>query len=319
MLTMPPDKGKGKRKAVHPSERSPLLGTSSRHLAANGYRDDTSRRSPKLSPRVWSIILAILVVFASLFVSAILFLILLAFSFRPSPSELSALPRTAFRYTLPDEVKVLNVTEDGVLVNVKSRCGIDLDQALGVQGFFSDDEKAAAIERGMRGVGAEWWEHLRRWTAHKAFAHLPHQAIAVHIPDHVFIFPHQFSSPPLLSLSLQSPLLVPLVTDVPLSTQSSTPDWLRPVSFTAIAKPVASTGQLWEFAQRAWSEGQAKVVVGVRKVEAELPANGAWWAKYARGMKEDLMMGLEMPGRLTYMTVLIPYFSVSAPFTLLSH
>ena len=295
---MPGSKGKGKGKAVHPSEQSPLLASSSHASAIDTYErlEDTRRRSPIFSHRVRSILLIILIVLVSLLVSAILFLALLAYSFRPSPSELSMLPQTAFQYTVPEEVRILNVTEDGVFFNVTMRCGIDADQILGVQGFASDVEKAAGAQRGMRGVGADWWEELRRWTAHKALARLPVQAIAVHIPQGMHIFPHNFTSPPLLKVSLQSPLLVPFITDVPLSSPPDRTDWLQPVSFTAIVKPVASAGQLWEFAQYAWAEGRARFAIGVSIVEAELPGKGAWWAKYSKGMKEDIVMEIQMPG-----------------------
>ncbi len=302
---MPTDKGKGKRKAVHPSERSPLLATSSRSIATDQHEDEP-RRSSHSSRRARSIILTILIVLASLLISALLFLALLAYSFRPSPSELSALPKTSFKYTPPEEVKVLNVTEDGVLVNVTVRCGINADRAFGIERYDNDDEKAAASERGARGMGAEWWEDLRRWTARKALAQLPSRAVAVHVPEQILILPHHITSPPLLTVSIPSTLLVPLISDVSLSTLPDSTDWLQPISFTAIAKPLASTGQLWEFAQRVWAEGQARVVIEISKVEIELPAAGAWWGKYARREKEDLAMDIQMPGELTCLAILIP-------------
>ena len=198
---MPPDKGKGKGKgkgkATHPSESSPLLGSSSRSNRTDHdqHLDRASTRSPILSPRIRSIIVSALIVLASLLISAILFLALLAFSFRPSPSELEALPKTAFRYTSPEEVKILNITEEGVLVNVTIRCGIDADRVFGVQGFSSNEEKAVASQLGKRGVGADWWEDLRRWTARMAINQLPSQAVEVNLSQRIFISPPHSTMP----------------------------------------------------------------------------------------------------------------------------
>lgn len=291
-------KGKGKGKSTRPTERDPLLASSSRFIATQPLQafDTTPNRSHFLPPRLRSILFTVLIVLASLLVSAILFVALLAYSFRPSPSELSALQKDSFKYLPPEGVKVLNITEDGILVNITVRCAINADRALGIQGFADDDEKAAAVQSGLRGIGADWWEVLRRWTAHKALDQLPLQAISVHIPDHINIFPHHVHSQPLLSVSVLSPLLVPLLYGLPLGSSPSETYWLVPVTFTAIAKPIASTGQLWEYAQHAWADGQARVVVGISKVEVELPGYEAWWVKYTRAEKQDLVMEVDMPG-----------------------
>jgi hypothetical protein len=281
---MPPkDKGKGKARA-EPSERDPLLPSSSRIVEA------PIEEPPRRSGRFRSVLLTVLVVVVSLLLSALLFTALLAYSFKPSERELEHLPETAFAYAGPDNVQVLNVTDDGILVNVSVRCGIDIDSALGIA-KLAPEAKAEAGERGDRGTGAEWWEALRRWTAYRALDQLPAKSIQVNVSEPILVFPKHFESPPLLSLRILDGLLVPLVADV--DPKSA---WLKPVSFLALAKPIASTGQLWEFVQHAWLDGEAKVVVSISHVEAKLLGGNAWWAKYAQGEKKDLVMGVQVPG-----------------------
>lgn len=274
-------KGKGKARA-EPTERDPLLPSSSRSVII-GHEPQTR------TPRWRSILYTILITIFSLLFAAGLFVALLAYSFKPSESELQALPKTAFSYAGPDNVQVLNVTNEGILVNVTLRCGIDVDTALGIT-HLDDDEKAEAIQRGERGTGAEWWESLRRWTASRALGQLSTRSIEVNISDPIYVFPRHFDTPPLLSLQVLDPLFVPLVPGV-----QSRSSWLETMSFTALARPIASTGQLWDFVQHAWAEGEVKVVVGIGKVEARLPER-AWWAKYAQAVQEDLVMSLGVPG-----------------------
>jgi hypothetical protein len=289
---MRPDKGK--RRAQPPTEHDPLLGPSTSRI------DPSSPNShPTTTPsRLRTVLLIALIVTFSIALSAVLLLALLAASFRPSQSELSSLPQTAFRYTPPDYVSVLNVTDEGVWL-----CGVDTDRALGIQGFATPEERAAAEQRGDRGLGAVWWERLRRWTARQSLALLPSQAVQVTIPDHVYIFPQHFSSPPLVSVRIASPLDVPLVTNVPMTDPSDVPHWLLPTSFIALVRPIASTGELWEFAQHAWAKGTAHIVLGSATAVVELP--GAWWSRYARVLKEDLVLAIDLPGRSPFATCLM--------------
>ncbi|KAK4687814.1 hypothetical protein P7C73_g2304, partial [Tremellales sp. Uapishka_1] len=277
-------RNKGKARASDPpSERSPLLGSSSQQALPLIERPPTERR------RFGSILCTVLLVLLSLTLSAVLFLVLLAYSFKPSPSELSTLPQTAFKYTPPDSVSVLNITEEGVYVNVTLRCGVDYDRALGVQSFRNDKERSHAIIQEYRGVGAGWWEDLRRWTAHRTLEIIPKSSVCVGIPAPIFILPGK-SLPPLLSLTVIDRLMVPLVRNV----TTKTDDWLQEISFVALAKPIASTGDLWAFTQQSWRDGKAKVVVEVDMVDVKLPGK-AWWSRWAKGQKEDLALEIEMP------------------------
>jgi len=269
---------------VSPTETDPLLPS----LPSD---DDAPIEHPiRRVPQIRNILATTLIVTTSLTLAALLFLVLLAYSFRPSERELDLLPKTAFAYAGPDDVHVLNVTDDGILVKISLRCGIDIDSALGIRPL-DNRHKDEAITSGMRGTGAHWWESLRRWTAYRVLDQLPTQAVEIYVPDPIMIFPQQLEKMPLLSMRIMESLTIPFMTGV--NTQSP---WLQPLTFTALAKPIASTGQLWDFVQQSWAMGEARVAVSLHRAEAKLP-EGVWWAKYVRGEKEGLVLRAELPGK----------------------
>lgn len=290
------DKGKARAPDSSPSlptESSPLLGSPSRPSPPfiNDDSTPTRRRLAGGSTRT-SVLYIALIVALSLLAAVLLFLALLVNSFRPSAAEVDALQDTAFRYAGPDGISIVNVTDDGVLVNVSVRAGIDWDQAVGVHQWADESEKESAVERGWRGTGAVWWEDLRRWAAVKAMARLDSQSVRITIPEQVLILPDHFTSFPLLSVSIPNDVEVPLVPDV---SSGRKEDWLHPVQILAIAKPIASTGDLMAFAQKAWETGEVNVIVGVTKVQVALPLSG-WLSRFARMEKEDITRQLHMPG-----------------------
>jgi hypothetical protein len=281
---------KGKAKAVNdPTERDPLLAASSPshpHPPDRGILPQPSR--------LRSILVIILVITFSVILSFVLLIALLAASFRPSPSELSSLPSTAFKYAPPDSVTVLNVTDSGIWLNITVRCGIDADAALGVRGFTSAKEREFAEIHGERGIGSQWWESMRRWVAHRALDSLPQRSIRVSLPDPIHVFPRHFTSPPLLSL-LVDQLDIPLVSGVPPVASPERPQWLQATSVIAFARPIASTGELWAFVQRSWIEGSVQVVVSTPLALARVPQS-PWWAQFAQVNESDLIMELALPG-----------------------
>lgn len=297
------DKGKGRAIEPEPSETSPLLGSGS--SSRSHSQSHVSRIQPHShriaieqirtrESRTRSILYIALIVTLSLFLVCGLFLVLLLNSFRPTPAELDSLQDTAFRYSGPDGISVVNVTEAGILVNVSLKAGIDWDRALGIQQWADEEEKQGAVWKGERGTGAEWWEHLRRWVAGRMMGQLSEQSVLVDIPDQVIILPDHFESFPLLSVSIPSEFKVQLVANAPID--PSDLRWLPPLHILALAKPIASTGDLLAFAQRAWEQGELKVVIGVPKVRASVPMTG-WLAKFARVEKGDITKTIHMPGK----------------------
>lgn len=294
-------KDKGKARAVdvdpEPTERSPLLGdggspshtrSTSRpvhpHIAA--IQNERSRES-----RTRSILYIALIISLSLLAAFGLFLALLLNSFRPSVTELDTLQDTAFQYQGPDGISIVNITDDGILVNVSLRAGIDWDRALGIQQWADEEEKQEAVWKGDRGTGADWWESLRQWTARKMMRQLSEPTVQVSIPDQVLVLPDHFNSFPLLQVTIPSEFAIPLIANA----RSDTRDWLPPLSILALAKPIASTGDLLAFAQRAWEQGELRVVVGVPKAQATIPLSG-WLARFAKIEKLDITKQINMPG-----------------------
>lgn len=292
------DKGKGRAVHVEPTETSPLLGDNGSpsrshsqvrsvhpHIAA--IQVERARES-----RTRSILYIALIITLSLLAAFGLFLALLLNSFRPSVTELDSLQDTAFQYAGPDGISIVNVTDDGILVNVSLRAGIDWDRALGVQQWGNEEEKQASIWKGDRGTGADWWENLRQWTADKMMAQLFEPAVRISIPDQVLVLPDHFGTFPLLKVSIPSEFQVPLVKGA----KSDNQDWLPPLSILALAKPIASTGDLLAFAQKAWEHGELKVVVGVPKAQATIPLQG-FLARWAKIEKLDITKSISIPGK----------------------
>lgn len=295
-------KDKGKARATElPTETSPLLGSPSRASTIHSAAGNTDlhldeHRSDRRSAST-SILYIALIIALSLLAGSILFLALLVNSFRPTPAELDSLQDTAFQYSGPDGISIVNVTDDGVLVNISLHTGIDWYRAAGIHEWVDETEREEAESRGDRGTGAKWWESLRRWAADKAMRHLDTHTVKVVVPEHVLVLPDHFTSFPLFDVFINQPIEIPLVAGVQANTsQRGKKNWLQPTHVLALAKPIASTGDLLAFAQRSWEQGEVKVVIGITKVQVALPLSG-WLARFARMEKEDITRRIQMPGK----------------------
>jgi hypothetical protein len=300
---MPPDKGKGKAKARSPehsrapTERDPLIASSSR---ITEDAPDTVR--PIRRSRLGSILFTAGIVAFSLFLSALLFVALLAYSFKPSESEVQSLPKTAFAYSLPESIQVLNITEDGIRLNVSLRCGIDFDRALGISPI-SEQDRVHAQDDSIRGIGAEWWEKIRRWTGHTLYKQLESRVVQVSLNDHILVLPEKAGNSPLLQVTVPEPLDIPLLS----GRRQGGKDTLPLMWVQILAKPVAGMGDLLSAARKAWEEGEVRVRVQTKTAHVALPEK-AWWAKYGTMVKEDISMNLDIDGELDpSQSLLTPY------------
>jgi hypothetical protein len=172
----------------------------------------------------------------------------------------------AFVYKDP-KVDILNVSEDGVHINLTLRGGVDVDRALAVDGS--------------RGKGI--WESLRRSVAHGVLGVLPTQAVYVTIPE-VWV-QARASGLPLLNVTIPGDLVVPLTRN----------GALVDLAVEAVAHPIAPTSQLWDWSMQTWANGTIDVVVGAQEAHASIP--GAWWSKWAVFTQTDVVVPLEMPGK----------------------
>lgn len=330
-------KDKGKGRAIEPdlpTESSPLLGSPShsrsplvdtrspsqvnqRHGATlpQGRTRTTTRTRTRNS-----ILYAALIVALSLLAGCILFLALLINSFLPSHAEMESLQETAFQYAGPDAISIVNVTDDGVLVNVSFRAWIDWDQTLGIRSWGDESEKEDAGARGDRGANVEWWENLRRWTAGRVLGLLVKRSVEVEIPEQVLILPDHFTTIPLFSVTLPHRLQVPIVPGA-----DTNKEWLQPLHILALAKPIASTGDLMAFAQESWELRVARVIISAAKVQVDLPLGG-WLARFGKIEMKDITRHIEMPGmshvfsrrfKKSHVPCPYPFFLVDRPFFLL--
>jgi hypothetical protein len=172
-------------------------------------------------------------------------------------------------------------------VNITLRCGIDYDKAAGIASL-SEVEREEAVQRGDRGLGSDWWENLRRWTGHQVLRTMDIRSVQVEIPGLIHVYPHSIDSAPLLSVHIYEPLEIPLIPDI-------TNQGLQPISFEVLAKPIASTGDLWAFAQHSWAAGEVNAVIGVRKVLGRVPAIPGFGDVSAY----RLSINVDMPGKFT--------------------
>lgn len=265
------DKGKGKARAAPPSERSPLLSAahpnSYASSSASALQDDITvvplaRRRPS---RRYALGAALL----SLFLAFMAFIVVLGASFVPSEREVQDLP-DSFKYSTPT-VHILNVDDSGVHVNVELLGGVDVNKALAVDGS--------------RGAG--WWEGVRQSAAHTLFGALPQQAVHVRVPG-VLVYARG-GGLPLLNVSLPADIVVPLVQG----------EDLKPLSIEAIGVPVAPVGEIWQWAQHAWAQGNTEIILGMPEVEARLP--GSWLSRWAKYTDQDLAFPLEFNGECSKM------------------
>ncbi|ODN84418.1 hypothetical protein L202_00372 [Cryptococcus amylolentus CBS 6039] len=253
--------------------------------------------APSRRPRARLVIISLAVAGVVFLLGGLIFAALVAASFRPTPSELEVLPKTAFEYTAPSSISIVDISDQGVLLNITLPCGIDADQAFGVQGFYLESDRQQAKSRGWRGTGSEWWENVRRKGAHWAVRTVGDR-VSVDLKDGILVFPTGADAPePLGYVELPERVVVPLITGVP-AYHPEHPDlsWLEPVSFIALAKPVANTGDIWEFIRKGWVKGSLDVVIGIREIEAHL-AQGehSWWGTWATVEEQDLAFDVSLP------------------------
>lgn len=258
---MPSSKAKGKARADPPSERSPLLpqqhpSSSSSSSSAVAPPDDVTRALSRRRAVLICIVSACL-----FFVVGII--ALLAASFQPSEREIRDLP-DSFKYTSP-VVHILDIGDSGVHINVSFNGGVDVDEALAIDGRR----------------GSSVWQSFRRGAAHSFFGALPQQEVRVTVPAmQVYA---RGGGLPLLNVSLPGEIVVPLVRD----------GQLRPITIDALGAPVAPVGEIWAWAQAAWAEGNTEVVVGLPQVRASLPG---WWSRWATFTQADLAFPLQFDG-----------------------
>lgn len=247
-----PDKGKGRAAVVVDDERQPLLASSSSTPAE--YAVDMTAVTPtqrRWHRRVFIAAISILVL-ALLFFLGLLILVIAGVP-RGETQDL-------WEHVVIDKpsIHVLDVSDAGVHVNVTAVGGVDV-KAL------------------VKGEGEGFWNRLRRKAAHGMSPVVP-SSVAVMAPE-VLIYARG-GGLPLINVT------IPEMFDMPLMFNTEP----APFSIEAVGHPVASAGEVWTWAQKAWAVGEADVVLGLREVHAGM--RNLNWVGY--GVK-DLSANLKFP------------------------
>ena len=232
----PMDKGKQRAATPGPSERTPLLPSSSSHTVHPSH----PHISPPGQPPHQNLVRKLLIVFLATLVACVIVLVLIllfALSYSSRVSSLTAqdiLDRGLF-VRGPDRIDVLNATKDGgVWIRVDGRVGLDMGRVLRVR---PDNEDL---------VWTELWKGIGRWGVRKV------GRISVEL------------SPITILLSGKPPISLAVVTapamELPLSPDPpSSLEWLTPVSIPIHVWPTNHTEDLVHFAKGCWMSGVIRV------------------------------------------------------------
>ena len=239
----PLDKGKQREPAPEPSERTPLLPSTSSHTIHQSHPHPSSPGRP---PRQ-NLVRKLLVVFFATLLTCVVVLVLtllFAFSYSSRVSSLTAqdiLDRGLF-VEGPDRVDVLNATrEDGVWIRVDGRVGLDMGRILRIS---PDDNDL---------IWTELWKGVGRWGIHKV------GRISVELSPIAVAS----SSEPSVSLAVvTAPTIgLPLSPDPP-----SSLGWLTPVSIPIHIRPTNHTGNLIQFAKECWMSGVIQISAAIPSI-----------------------------------------------------
>jgi len=232
----PIDKGKQRAATPEPSERTPLLPSSSSHII---HQSRPHLSPPEQHPHQ-NLVRRLLIVFLATLVACVIVLVLIllfALSYSSRVSNLTAqdiLDRGLF-IEGPDRIDVLNATkEGGVWVRVDGRVGLDMGRVLRIR---PDDGDL---------IWTELWKGIGRWGVRKV------GMISVQLSQ---ITVTSRSEPSLSLASLTTPAVeIPLSPDPP-----SSVEWLTPVSIPVNVHPSNRSEELVRFANESWMSGIIQV------------------------------------------------------------
>ncbi|KAJ7243606.1 hypothetical protein B0H12DRAFT_1221126 [Mycena haematopus] len=256
---VPPPIDKGKRRAEDPTERTPLLASSS--TLDPDPPPNLARR--RLLSKLTAIFLGTLLL-------STLALALLAWSYASRASHVSAddILTSGLVFEGPDRVDVRNVTSSGALwVSVEARVGLDAGAVLGVNP--GDDGLLSGV-----------WKGIGRWGVRRL--------------DRVSVTMSAITltsaAGDVLATIEPAPLVVPLSAGPP-------PDasWLTRIETTVLIRPTANASALVHFVREAWAEGSVAVRADVGSVEVRGGALGeAGWRGVVHSVLSDVRTALRI-------------------------
>jgi hypothetical protein len=226
---------KGKRRAQDPTERTPLLGSSSR-------AEDLDTTTPFNSHRrLRSQLTTVFLVSLSICIMSFVIVALFAWSFASKASHLT--PEDIINQHLvlvgPNHVDILNITDDGgIWLNVGGQIGLDAGSAIGIG---SDPED---------GLFTDLWKAVGRWGVHRL------ERVSVHLST-VTILPEHDPHATLMAIDIP-PIELPLTVDPPRDTS-----WLTHISTPVHFQVTTNTTLLLQFLKDSWLRGSLAVSTNV--------------------------------------------------------
>lgn len=220
---------KGKRRAQEPSELTPLLGSTSVIV-------DEAIVSPNSRRNLRATLTTVFLVSLSICIVIFTIIALLAWSYASRASDLT--PEGLLSHDLviagPDRVDVLNVTKEGVWLNVRVRVGMDAGRAIGINTDPRD------------GPFRDIWKAIGRWSVRTL------DRVSVNMST-ITITPEYDPSVALVSINV-SPIELPLSVDPP-----SDLSWLTTVSIPVNLRLTSNSTEVQQFLKESWRTGNIAV------------------------------------------------------------
>ncbi|KAH7915949.1 hypothetical protein BJ138DRAFT_996845 [Hygrophoropsis aurantiaca] len=299
---------KGKSKATTPNELTPLLPDSStppslRHTesplqpdADDVHPDDADHDAdpefdshPRRSLRSTLTLVFLSSLVLSIIIVLFAFLLVYSYASRLTHASPQDVLRDALVFHGPDQVEVLNITEDGGLwLNVEARVGVDAGKVLGVNREEEDEGTLTDVWKGIGRWGIQW---LDRVTIDLSEIQV-FDANADQFHDRILTSNHT----EVVLATVQIPAFtLPLSADPP-----PFETWLTPISLPLLVYPTQNTSDITHFLRESWAHGTASISAHVGHVVVGGGGDDSsgwdrWWKEKLRVSRDNLEMGLSVP------------------------
>lgn len=220
---------KGKRREPAPTERTPLLESSSQATE--------DLLTPSNSHRLRSQLTTVFLVSLSICITFLVIVVLLTWSYASTASHLT--PEDIINRHLvfvgPNSVDILNITKDGsIWLNIGGQIGLDAGSAIGIGSDPEDD------------LFRDLWKGVGRWGVRRL------DRVSVHLST-IAISPEYDLDTTLVAVDIL-PIELPLTVDPPRDTS-----WLTHISTPVHLQLTADTAQLFQFLKDSWLRGSLAV------------------------------------------------------------
>ena len=265
--TIPEPVDKGKQRAREPSERTPLLASSSRIIEDHVAPPAHSNR------RLWAKLTTVFLISLSICIVGFVLLALLAWSYASRASNLD--PQDVISNDLvlsgPDKVDVLNVTDDGgIWVKVHGRIGMDAGKVIGVGSDPEDN------------ILKDIWKAFGRWGVRTL------DRVTVNLTT-IIVVPEHDQTETLVTLEIP-PIELPLTVNPP-----NDKSWLTPISTTIFIQPTSNSTLILHFLKDAWQHGTISVRAKVNQATIRGGAPEATdWRRRFQGKLSNIRTSVRM-------------------------